>query len=124
MKAALILTLGRVVLCPIFLVIYLYYAQLGMPLFAVPYALLVITLICELSDVFDGIIARRKKAVTELGKILDPMADSIVKMSVFLSFTQGPVHLMPNPYCAVSVQNRTVSVMSRSRADQPMVAMD
>ena len=93
MKAALILTLGRVVLCPIFLVIYLYYAQLGMPLFAVPYALLVITLICELSDVFDGIIARRKKAVTELGKILDPMADSIVKMSVFLSFTQGPVQL-------------------------------
>ena len=42
---------------------------------------------------FDGIIARRKKAVTELGKILDPMADSIVKMSVFLSFTQGPVQL-------------------------------
>ena len=93
MKAALILTLGRVVLCPIFLIVYLFYAKLGLPFVAVPYILLALLSIFELSDVFDGMIARRKKEVTELGKILDPMADSIVKLSVFLSFTQGCVKL-------------------------------
>jgi CDP-diacylglycerol--glycerol-3-phosphate 3-phosphatidyltransferase len=31
--------------------------------------------------------------VTELGKLLDPMADSIFRFSVFLAFTQGVVGL-------------------------------
>lgn len=93
MKAALILTLGRVVVCPIFLVVYLFYAKMGIPVVVMPYILLGILLMCELSDIFDGVVARRKKQVTELGKILDPMADSIVRLSVFLSFTQGLVQL-------------------------------
>jgi CDP-diacylglycerol--glycerol-3-phosphate 3-phosphatidyltransferase len=49
--------------------------------------------ISELSDLFDGFFARRKNQVTELGKILDPMADSIFRLSVFLSFTQGFIKL-------------------------------
>ncbi len=93
MKTALILTLGRIVICPIFLVVYLFYAKMGIPITVMPYVLLVLLLICELSDIFDGFFARRQKQVTELGKILDPMADSIVRVSVFLSFTQGIIKL-------------------------------
>jgi CDP-diacylglycerol--glycerol-3-phosphate 3-phosphatidyltransferase len=92
-KTALILTLGRIVICPIFLVVYLFYAKMGIPITVMPYVLLVLLLICELSDIFDGFFARRQKQVTELGKILDPMADSIVRVSVFLSFTQGIIKL-------------------------------
>lgn len=93
MKTALILTLGRIVICPIFLVIYLFYAKMGISITLMPYLLLILLVICELSDVFDGFFARRQKQVTELGKILDPMADSIVRVSVFLSFTQGIIKL-------------------------------
>jgi CDP-diacylglycerol--glycerol-3-phosphate 3-phosphatidyltransferase len=92
-KTALMLTLGRIVICPIFLVIYLFYPQLGISLVAMPYILLALLLVCELSDVFDGVVARRQKQVTELGKILDPMADSIVRLSTFLCFTQGLIRL-------------------------------
>jgi CDP-diacylglycerol--glycerol-3-phosphate 3-phosphatidyltransferase len=66
---------------------------MGIPITVMPYVLLVLLLICELSDIFDGFFARRQKQVTELGKILDPMADSIVRVSVFLSFTQGIIKL-------------------------------
>ncbi len=93
MKTALMLTLGRIVICPIFLVVYLFYPQMGISLVAVPYILLALLLVCELSDVFDGVVARRQKQVTELGKILDPMADSIVRLSTFLCFTQGLIKL-------------------------------
>jgi CDP-diacylglycerol--glycerol-3-phosphate 3-phosphatidyltransferase len=52
-----------------------------------------LVVISELSDVFDGILARKKNQVTDLGKILDPMADSIFRLSVFLTFTQGLIKL-------------------------------
>lgn len=41
----------------------------------------------------DGFFARKWNQVTELGKVLDPMADSIARISVFLTFTQGIIQL-------------------------------
>lgn len=93
MKLALVLTLGRIFICPLFLIVYLFYAQIGIPLVAMPYVLIGLLFVCELSDVFDGMIARKSNQVTELGKILDPMADSIVRLSVLLTFTQGLIQL-------------------------------
>lgn len=93
MKTALALTLSRIIICPIFLVVYLFYTKMGIPLHVMPFILLFLLLLCELSDIFDGIIARKANQVTQLGKILDPMADSIVRLSVFLCFTQGIVKL-------------------------------
>ena len=54
-----------------------------------PYAKLtslLIVLFAEITDVLDGYIARKKGWKTELGKILDPLADSIFHFTVFLSF--------------------------------------
>ena len=93
MGIALCLTLGRILLGPIFLLTYLYYKQLGIDLHALPFVLIFLVVIAELSDLFDGMAARRKNQVTELGKILDPMADSIFRFSVFLALTQGFVKL-------------------------------
>jgi CDP-diacylglycerol--glycerol-3-phosphate 3-phosphatidyltransferase len=42
---------------------------------------------------FDGFFARKRNQVTDLGKLLDPMADSIFRLSVFLTFTQGFIRL-------------------------------
>lgn len=93
MKGALILTLGRLVICPIFLIVYLFYQSFGLTIFSMSIVLLFLLTLCELSDAFDGVLARRSNQVTQLGKILDPMADSIVRISVLLVFTQGIIKL-------------------------------
>jgi CDP-diacylglycerol--glycerol-3-phosphate 3-phosphatidyltransferase len=90
---ALCFTLLRLLLSPIFLIVYLYYQEMGMSLILLPYILLLLMGLSELSDLFDGFFARKKNQVTELGKILDPMADSIFRLSVFFTFTQGFVKL-------------------------------
>lgn len=93
MSIALILTLLRILLGPIFVILYLYHDQLGFTLLSLPYVLLCLTVLSEVSDVFDGLLARRYNKVTDLGKLLDPMADSIFRLSVFLAFTQGVIQL-------------------------------
>lgn len=40
-------------------------------------------LICELSDWLDGYLARRMHWISSSGKVLDPMADSLYRISVF-----------------------------------------
>lgn len=93
MSIALYLTLIRVVLSPIFLIVYLYYQSFGISLAVLPYFLIVLLGVSELTDLFDGFAARKKNQVTDLGKLLDPMADSIFRLSVFLTFTQGLIQL-------------------------------
>jgi len=67
--------------------------MLGIPLVALPYVLLFLLGVSELSDAFDGYLARKLHQVTDFGKLLDPMADSIYRISVFLTFTRPPVAL-------------------------------
>jgi CDP-diacylglycerol--glycerol-3-phosphate 3-phosphatidyltransferase len=87
------LTLLRILLSPAFPILYLGRDQLGISLVALPYIMLFLLLICECSDVLDGMLARKRNEVTELGKVLDPMADSVTHISLFLTFTQGFVSL-------------------------------
>lgn len=83
----------RVFLSPVFLLLYLYHDALGISLLFLPYILLLLTGISELSDLFDGFFARRRNQVTTLGKLLDPMADSIFRLSMLFTFTQGIIQL-------------------------------
>jgi CDP-diacylglycerol--glycerol-3-phosphate 3-phosphatidyltransferase len=73
--------------------VYLYSQDLDIRLAVLPYILLVLAGISELSDAFDGALARKQNKVTDLGKLLDPMADSIFRLSVLLAFTQGAIQL-------------------------------
>lgn len=75
------------------MIFYLYGTEFGISFRAVPYVLIAIVAICELSDILDGFLARSHNKVTDLGKVLDPMADSVFRLSVFLSFTQGSVQI-------------------------------
>lgn len=93
MTIPLYLTSIRVFFSPVFLIFYLYHEKIGISDLALPYILLVLLSICELSDFFDGFFARRHNKVTNLGKVLDPMADSIFRLSVFFTLTQGVVQL-------------------------------
>jgi CDP-diacylglycerol--glycerol-3-phosphate 3-phosphatidyltransferase len=74
------LTLSRLALGPLFLVAYLAkwdYAN---------EAALLVALLIEASDVADGITARSRKQVSDVGKLLDPMSDSIARLSYYIGF--------------------------------------
>ncbi len=90
---ALCLTLMRIALGPLFLFIYVHHAAWGIEGVFVPCVLLGLIGVSELSDLLDGFVARRYNQVTDLGRILDPMADSIFRLTVFFTFTQGVVQL-------------------------------
>lgn len=86
-------TFFRVLISPIFLLLYLTPSTFHLTYDTLPYALLVLLLVSEFSDAFDGYIARKYNEVTDFGKLFDPMADSIYRISVFLTFTLPPVNL-------------------------------
>lgn len=93
MSIANYLTFIRIFISPIFLLVYIEHETLGISSIVLPYVLLFLLGVSELSDAFDGFLARRYNQVTDLGKLLDPMADSIARISVFLTFTQDPIDL-------------------------------
>lgn len=86
-------TLLRILISPLFPLLYFKHESFGISFGALPYVLLALLVICECSDLFDGFFARKRNQVTDLGKVLDPMADSITHITLFLTFTQGVVKL-------------------------------
>ncbi len=87
------LTFFRIFISPVFLLVYLQHESFGISQNLLPYVLLCLLGVLELSDAFDGYVARKYNQVTDLGKILDPMADSICRTSIFLTFTMPPVNV-------------------------------
>lgn len=86
-------TFLRILIIPFFPLIYLHPSWFGVSIVTMPYILIAILVICEASDVIDGFLARKKNQVTDLGKIIDPMADTITHISVFFTFTQGMISI-------------------------------
>jgi CDP-diacylglycerol--glycerol-3-phosphate 3-phosphatidyltransferase len=111
LSIALVLTLSRILLGPVFLIVYLYYEQLGISLGYLPYILLSLVAVSELSDLFDGALARKMNKVTELGKLLDPMADSIFRLSVLLAFTGGIIQLPLLLVCVFFYRDTIISTL-------------
>lgn len=89
MNLAHFLTILRILIIPLFPFFYLKHASLGIDPHYLPYILLFILACCEATDLVDGYVARKKGQVTDLGKILDPMADTITRIIVLFTFTQG-----------------------------------
>ncbi len=83
MNEPMVLTVGRMALAPVFFVLY-QLAGAGSP-WLVGGCWLVFALI-EVSDLLDGYLARRLGKVTEMGKILDPLADSVSRLTYFVCF--------------------------------------
>ena len=54
---------------------------------------LFVFLLASLTDYWDGQIARKNNKVTNFGKLMDPIADKILSLSVFLAFVQ--MDIMP-----------------------------
>jgi CDP-diacylglycerol--glycerol-3-phosphate 3-phosphatidyltransferase len=50
------------------------------------WAALALLVVGEVSDALDGHIARKRKQVTDFGRICDPMADSLYRLTAILTF--------------------------------------
>ncbi|MBO4261145.1 MAG: CDP-diacylglycerol--glycerol-3-phosphate 3-phosphatidyltransferase [Clostridia bacterium] len=95
------LTLSRIFLIPFFMI----------AAFPLPYqetfptwlhyvriiAALVFFVVAELTDIWDGKLARKRNEVTDLGKFLDPIADKLLVTAALLCFcAEWPFYVWPS----------------------------
>ncbi|WP_319562423.1 CDP-diacylglycerol--glycerol-3-phosphate 3-phosphatidyltransferase [Marispirochaeta sp.] len=93
------LTVLRIIITPLFLVFFLapdWSAALTLPATIIIWLLY---LLIESSDVLDGYIARKYNLVSDLGKVLDPFADVLSRITYFICF--AAVGIMPVVILAV-----------------------
>ncbi|MGL1894721.1 MAG: CDP-diacylglycerol--glycerol-3-phosphate 3-phosphatidyltransferase [Spirochaetaceae bacterium] len=90
------LTITRIVLAPVFILMFFLPNVLGESFLNVSLLLCwLLFLYGEVSDVLDGYIARKRNLVSDLGKIMDPFADVVSRLTYFYCFVL--VGVMPSP---------------------------
>ena len=85
------ITIFRILLIPFFIASILYYSEAKSYLGSIA---LVIFAIAVFTDAIDGGIARSRNQITELGTVLDPIADKLLIASAFISLSM--VKSVPN----------------------------
>ena len=83
------LTMFRMCSVPVFILFLLY------PALWSKIAALAVFVLAALSDIWDGIVARSLREVTNWGKFLDPLADKILVSSAFITFVALPDIAVP-----------------------------
>lgn len=87
-----ILTTSRIVLSPVFFLVFVYSFQFFGQAFRLPAAIIlwVLFIAIELSDLLDGMAARKLGLSSDFGKIFDPFADSFARLTYFIAFALAP----------------------------------
>lgn len=75
-----LLSVSRIVLSPLVIFLYFYNS------FITSILALVFLIILEITDALDGIAARKFNLVSDLGKVLDPFADTVFHITMFTIF--------------------------------------
>lgn len=86
MKPANLITALRVFLSPIFFLVFFMPIKTDRAALSSVIVLWILFTFIEISDLFDGKIARARKEVSDFGKLLDPFADSFSRLTYFLCF--------------------------------------
>ena len=87
MKIADIFTLIRIVLAPVFLIIYFIPEWFGFGNVISVWILLPLIIFAEFTDFLDGYFARKTNQVSDFGKLFDPFADVFLHLTVFFCYT-------------------------------------
>jgi CDP-diacylglycerol---glycerol-3-phosphate 3-phosphatidyltransferase len=75
-----IITLARIAVCPVLFLLAIATAP------GARFAAFVLFVVAALSDVWDGYLARKHGWITDVGKLLDPLADKLLLVSTFVPF--------------------------------------
>lgn len=116
MKTSNKFTLSRIVLAPVFFL--LYFIPLWTGKFAAASVIIMIPLLAfmEFTDYLDGHFARKHNEVSDFGKLFDPFADVIVHLTTFVCFmfsvndANMPLHGYVPPVCFVLVMYREMTM--------------
>ncbi|MCL2478875.1 MAG: CDP-diacylglycerol--glycerol-3-phosphate 3-phosphatidyltransferase [Treponema sp.] len=91
-------TFLRLILAPVFFLVYLHPGIDGV-LFESPVfftVLWILFIVIECTDWLDGRIARSRNEVSDFGKLFDPFSDTLVRITYFLCFiTSGLLPIIP-----------------------------
>ena len=107
------ITMTRIIIAPIFFVLFQLVAQ---QIFNIPAVLKIIVLFfllllfigSEVSDLLDGIVARQMSQTSGVGKLMDPFSDVFSRITYFFCFYQ--VGLMPT-YAFIFILWREVAML-------------
>ena len=75
-----LLSISRIVLSPLVIFLYFYNSIISAVL------ALIFLIILEITDALDGAMARKFNLVSDLGKVLDPFADTVFHITMFTIF--------------------------------------
>ena len=90
------ITVSRIILVFIVLILANIYYKFPYPFdYAIQVVAVIITTIAAITDLIDGWIARKYNLVSDFGKLIDPLADKIFVLTIFIIFvdTVNPVTL-------------------------------
>lgn len=85
MNAAILVTLSRVVIAPVFACFFISGFTNTHSVVWI-WICAALALLIEITDMLDGRIARARHQVTDFGKVFDPVADSLSRQTIFISF--------------------------------------
>jgi cardiolipin synthase (CMP-forming) len=105
------ITVIRILMVPFFIVQLMYYAEKGNELHRL-FAIIAFA-VAAISDGLDGYIARRYNQRSELGAVLDPLADKLLLVSgiVILSLNNGPLLPRIPLWLTVTILSRDVLLL-------------
>ncbi|HUX40021.1 MAG TPA: CDP-alcohol phosphatidyltransferase family protein [Rectinemataceae bacterium] len=85
------LTASRLFLAPFFFLLFMWGEAVGIPSAIVAIALVILFAVIELSDLFDGMVARNSGTVSSFGKVFDPFADVFARITYFVCFAWAAI---------------------------------
>lgn len=85
------ITASRLFLAPLFYALFLWGGAVVVDPVARVILLWVLFWIIEASDLLDGKVARRQRTVSSFGKLFDPFADVIARVTYFVCFAQAGI---------------------------------
>jgi CDP-diacylglycerol--glycerol-3-phosphate 3-phosphatidyltransferase len=80
------LTASRLIFAPFFFIVFVWGETLGLSGTAVAILLIAIFTAVEITDLLDGEAARRRRTVSDFGKLFDPFADVFARITYFVCF--------------------------------------
>ena len=107
------ITMARLVITPVFFLLFQLVTQQLFHIarylqITILLTLLLLFAISELSDLFDGLVARRLKQISGIGKLMDPFSDIISRVTYFFCFYQ--LNIMPT-YAFILILWREISML-------------